>query len=84
MITAAALWGGCLFVVGMANWLRPTYGVDFLQMIGSVWPGYHPAPTLGSALTGAVYGAVDGAIGGYLFAAIYDLIACRRPVGPIA
>ena len=32
-ITAAILWGGSVFVVGVANVIWPTYGVAFLHSV---------------------------------------------------
>ena len=74
-ITAAALWGGCMFLTGLANWISPTYGEHFLLTMSSVYPGYHATRTLADVLVGTGYGLVDGAIAGWLFAWLYNLIA---------
>ena len=62
--TAAMLWGGCMLFVGLINLAAPAYGIDFLRMMGSIYPGFHPT-----------YGLVDGAIAGYLFAWLYNWMA---------
>lgn len=74
-ITCGLLWGGAVLMVGLANVVWPTYGVAFLQLCSSIYPGYHANPTLGSVLVGTGYALVDGAIGGAIFAWIYNFFA---------
>jgi hypothetical protein len=74
-VTSAVLWSGCLLLVGFINLAAPSYGVDFLRGIGSVYPGFYHVRNLADVLLGAIYGAVDGAIGGWLFAWIYNYFA---------
>ena len=76
-ITAAVLWGGCMFLTGLANLIYPTYGEHFLLTMSSVYPGYHATRTLADVLAGTGYGLVDGAIAGWLFAWLYNLIASK-------
>jgi hypothetical protein len=76
-IVTAALWGGCLLVVGMANLIFPSYGVDFLRAVSSVYVGYDAAPRVGSVLIGTIWGIADGAVGGFLFGWLYNLVAGR-------
>ena len=52
----------------------PGYGLAFLQLCASVYPGYHPGSGLGSVFIGAVYALFDGLIGGAIFAWLYNLI----------
>ena len=66
-ISAALLWGGAILAVGLANMCWTTYGVDFLNMVGSVYPGYQP--------DGSLYGLVDGGVAGLLLAWLYNLFA---------
>ena len=73
--TAALLSGGCMLFVGLINLAAPAYGTDFLRMMGSVYPGFHPAHKVGEVLLGTAYGLVDGAIAGYLFAWLYNWMA---------
>jgi hypothetical protein len=72
MVTAA-LWGGCLFFVGLLHVIFPSYGTAVLSAMSSVYPGYHGAPTVGSLLIGTAWGLVDGAVGGCLLAWLYNL-----------
>jgi hypothetical protein len=73
-ITSAVLWGGMIFVVGAADVIWPPYGRAFLEMVSSVYPGYHAGTGAPSVLFGTLYGLVDGAIGGAIFAWIYNAI----------
>jgi hypothetical protein len=67
-ITAAVLWGGGMLFVGVVNLAAPSYGLGFLQIMSSVYPGFHASRTLGDVLVGTGYATVDGAICGLLFA----------------
>ena len=77
-LVVGLLWGGLMLVVGIANHLEPRYGMEFLRMVSSVYPGYHPQPTWTSVVVGTLYGFVDGAIGGFLFAWLYDFVLSRH------
>lgn len=74
-LTCGLIWGGAVLMVGLANLAWPTYGVAFLQLCSSIYPGYHANPTLGSVLVGTGYALVDGAIGGAIFAWVYNVLA---------
>jgi hypothetical protein len=74
MLVTAILWGGCLLFVGLVNLAAPSYGVDFLRMMSSVYPGLHATRTAGEVILGTIYGFVDGAIAGCLFAWLYNWI----------
>ena len=75
-MTAAVVWGGAIFLVGVANLVSPTYGVAFLQLIASVYPGYEPAG-FGSVIVATLYGALDGGVGGAIVAWLYNRFAAR-------
>lgn len=72
MITAAFLWGGCLLLIGLLNLASPSYGVGFLQLVSSIYPGFHASRTFGDVLVGTVYALVDGAICGLVFGWLYN------------
>lgn len=76
-VTAALFWGAVMLIVASANWIWPSYGGAFLELVASVYPGYHPGLGIASILTGTFYGIVDGAIGGALFAWIYNLLSSK-------
>ncbi|HUB81808.1 MAG TPA: DUF5676 family membrane protein [Bryobacteraceae bacterium] len=78
-ITSAILWGGCLLVVGLINLAAPSYGVDFLRGMSSVYPGFYHTRTFWDVLLGTVYGFVDGAIGGLIFGWLYNSFLGPKP-----
>jgi hypothetical protein len=73
-ITAAIIWGLAMLMVGLANLVFPDYGIHFLEVIGSVYPGYRPGTGVTSVIIGSLYGAVDAGIGGAIFAWLYNLV----------
>lgn len=76
-IAAGVLWGGAILFVGLINLARPSYGLSFLQMVSSVYPGFHASRNLADVLTGTGYALIDGAIAGLLFGWLYNLSAGR-------
>lgn len=72
---AAITWGLVVLFVGIANLAAPSYGLAFLQLISSVYPGYHAVATIGNVIVGTLYAIVDGAIGGAVFAWLYNAVA---------
>ena len=76
-VTAASFWGAVMLIAASANWIWPSYGGAFLELLASVYPGYHPGLGITSILVGTFYGIVDGAIGGALFAWIYNLLSSK-------
>ena len=75
--TCAAIWGGCVLVVGLVNLSVPDYGREFLELLAGVYPGYKIDRTIGDLLVGTGYGLLDGAIGGWLFGWLYNRLAKR-------
>lgn len=73
-LTAAVLWGGCILLVGILNLIWTGYGVAFLDMARSIYPGYATVGGVGGVVVGTLYGALDGAIGGALFGWLYNLL----------
>jgi hypothetical protein len=41
-MASGLLWGTCLLIVAAANTIWPSYGQAFLQLCGSIFPGYRP------------------------------------------
>ncbi len=74
-LASAILWGFAMLVMGLANLLWGSYGQQFLQIMSSVYPGYHATRSVGQVIVGTVYGAVDGFIGGAVFAWLYNMFA---------
>lgn len=71
-------WGASLLLIGLFNLYFPPYGEGFLQLVTSIYPGYHGEKTLISILTGTGYGLVDGAICGAVVAWLYNLAAGQK------
>ena len=78
-VTAGLVWGGAMLVVAAAHSIWPSYGSAFLEVLGSIYSGYHPGAGIGSVITGTLYGLVDGAIGGAIFGWLYNLLAGKFP-----
>lgn len=74
-VTAALFWSGAILLVGLANLVWPGYGGAFLELVASIYPGYHPGQGLASIITATLYGLVDGAIGGAIFGWLYNFIS---------
>jgi hypothetical protein len=74
-ITAAILWGAALLIMGSANMMFPGYATNFLEVIGSVYPGYHPSTGISSIIIGSMYGVIDAGIGAAIFAWLYNFIS---------
>lgn len=70
--TGAALWAGSFLLVGLVNLSAPTYGLEFLELMASLYPGYTADRTFESVLVGTGYALVDGAVGGWLFGWLYN------------
>lgn len=73
--TAAIIWGAALLILGSANLMFPDYGLDFLEVIGSVYPGYQAGTGISSVIVGSLYGVVDAGIGAAIFAWLYNFFA---------
>ena len=74
-ITAAIVWGGAVLITAIANLIWPTYGVAFLQLVASIYPGYHATRSLGGAVIGTLYALLDGAVCGLVFGWLYNHFA---------
>ncbi len=72
-IAGGLLWGGALLFVGLLNLASASYGMEFLKLASSVYPGFHASGRLVDILVGTVYGMFDGAIAGFLLGWLYNL-----------
>jgi hypothetical protein len=77
-IAAGVLWGGAILLLGLINLASPSFGLSFLQVISSVYPGFHVSRTIGDVLTGTVYALIDGAVAGFVFGWLYNLSLGRH------
>ncbi len=74
-IAGAALWGGGILLVGLANLVWEGYGLAFLELAASIYPGFNVEGGLGQVIVGTVYGAADGAVAGLIVAFVYNACA---------
>ena len=74
-LAGAILWGGEVLLCGTANVLWPPYGESFLQLLDSIYPGYHASGSFGSVVVGTLYAVVDAAVGGLVLGWLYNLLA---------
>ena len=76
--TGGISWGAAILFVAAANLIWPPYGRALLDVVASMYPGYHPGAGPGSVITGSLYALVDGAGGGALFGWLYNALARSR------
>jgi hypothetical protein len=76
-LTVAILWAAAFFLTGVAQQIWPAYGVGFLEMMGSFYPGY-TLGGFGSVIVGTLYALVDGFICGAIFAWLYNTLAAKK------
>lgn len=69
-LASGVIWGAAMLVVSAVAVMNG-YASDFLQVMASVYPGYHFG-NYGGALIGGVYGFLDGFVGGWIFAWLYN------------
>jgi len=77
-IVSALLWGGGVFLCGVANLVSGAYGAEFLRVLSSIYPGLHASRTLADVLVGSGYAVVDGGSAGLVFGWLYNWIAEPR------
>ena len=75
VVTVVIIWGGAVFLCGVANTIWPNYASALLQVLDSIYPGYHATGTFGSVIVATLYAVVDGAICAALFGWLYNRLA---------
>jgi len=78
---AAIVWGGCFFLVSLANLIWPPYGEVWLQLGQSIYPGYGGPAGFGSVIVVTLYALLDGAVAGAVFAWLYNMFATAKATG---
>jgi hypothetical protein len=75
----ASIWGLIILSAGVANLLWPAYGVEFLKLIDSIYPGYHFGQSgFGGVLVATLYAIIDAWVIGIVFAWFYNLIIRKK------
>lgn len=73
-LTVGMLWAAGVLLVGIGNLMWPSYGVAFLEIPRSIYPGYgHTSGFLG-VVVGSLYALLDGMIGGAVFGWLYNAL----------
>lgn len=73
-VALAVMWALAILLAGIANLIWPAYGVAFLKVIDSIYPGYHFGRWgFGGVLVATLYAAIDGFVLGVVIAWIYNL-----------
>ncbi len=73
------IWGFGVLSVGVANLLWPTYGVEFLKIVDSIYPGYHFGEWgLGGVFVATLYALIDAWIFGAIFALLYNTFMKKK------
>ncbi len=71
----AIFWGGAVLAVLLVNFECTNYGQNFLELMASIYPGYHANHSMVQVLIGTLYAAADGVIGGAVFGWLYNWLA---------
>jgi hypothetical protein len=75
----ASIWGLAVLLVGAANLIWPAYGVEFLKIIDSIYPGYHFGQGgFGGVLVATLYAIVDAWVFGVIFALLYNTFTKKK------
>ena len=74
-VTSGVFWALSFLMVSITNLVWSGYGTAFLQVVASIYPGYHAEACVRDIVAGTLYALVDGAIAGLIFASIYNLVA---------
>ncbi len=73
-LTLAIIWALLVFLVAIGNLIFPGYGVAFLQIVDSIYPGYHFGKWgFGGVIVATLYAALDGFVLGVVFAWLFNL-----------
>jgi len=77
-IATGIFFGAVILLVSLANLIWPGYGVAFLDVVASVYPGYQPGKGVGSVIVGTLYALVDGVVAGAIFAVLFNWVSSRH------
>ena len=74
-LTLGAVWGGSFLFTGLTNLLVETYGVAYLELGASIYPGYNGPAGFGSVIVVTLYAVLDGAVVGAILAWVYNFFS---------
>ena len=75
---AAVLWGAVVLLVCLVNLVYAEYGIGFLTVLKTIYPGFDASGSLADVVTGTLYAVVDGAIFGLVFGWLYNRFSAGR------
>jgi hypothetical protein len=78
-LVAGIFTAASVLLVGVVNLFGSGYGVAFLKIMASIYPGYDAAGTIGDLIVGTLYGLVDGLVCGWIFGWLYNRLTSMRP-----
>jgi hypothetical protein len=78
IVTSGVFWALTFLMVTITNLVWSGYGTAFLQVVASIYPGYHGESCVRDIVAGTLYALVDGAVAGLIFACIYNLVASNK------
>ena len=82
-VTAGLIWAAGLFLMILLNLIWSGYAVAFLDVVDSIYPGYHRESAIG-LIVGPLYAFVDGLIAAWIFAWVYNRFAGPAPTNQAA
>jgi len=75
----SAVWGLIVLGVGLVNLYSPGYGKAFLEIIDSIYPGYHAGQWgFRGVVVATLYAALDGWLTGVIFAWVYNFLTRKK------
>ena len=78
-MTLAVVWAAIVFLVGLANLIWSNYGIAFLKLIDSIYPGYQLGKWgFGGVIVGTLYAAIDALVIGIVFAWLYNFLTKKE------
>lgn len=78
-MTLSIVWAAIVFLSGLANLIWSNYGIAFLKLIDSIYPGYQLGKWgFGGVIVGALYAAIDALIIGIVFACLYNFLTRKE------
>lgn len=76
-MTASLVWGLAVLISGLLHLASPTYASMFLQVVSSLYPGFHGGTGIVDVIVGTLYAMLDGGVCGLVFASIYNFFAAK-------
>lgn len=75
----SAVWALIVLLVGIANLIWPGYGIEFLKIVDSIYPGYHFGLWgFGGIVVATLYAVIDGWVVGVVFALLYNSFTKKK------